>query len=71
MEKWGGLLDILMVCVGGGFNVMGLFYEFMNDVLVWMIGVEAVGEGVNISKYVVILIFGCVGVLYGVMSYLL
>lgn len=71
MEKWGGLFDILMVCVGGGFNVMGLFYEFINDLLVWMIGVEVVGKGVDMNKYVVILIFGWVGVLYGVMSYLL
>lgn len=47
MEKWGGLLDIFVVCVGGGFNVMGLFYEFIDDEFVRIIGVEVGGEGIE------------------------
>ena len=71
LEKWGGLPDILMACVGGGSNAMGLFHEFMNDVSVRMIGVEAAGEGVNTSKHAATLTLGRVGVLHGAMSYLL
>lgn len=70
MEKWGGKFDIFFVCVGGGFNVMGLFYEFIEDEEICFIGVEVVGFGIYIDKYVVILIMGEIGVLYGVMSYL-
>jgi tryptophan synthase beta chain len=40
MEKWGGKPDILMACVGGGSNAMGLFDEFVEDEDVRMIGVE-------------------------------
>ncbi|NES05305.1 MAG: tryptophan synthase subunit beta [Okeania sp. SIO2F4] len=71
LEKWGGLPDILMACVGGGSNAMGLFHEFMNDLSVRMIGVEAAGEGVNTNKHAATLTLGRVGVLHGAMSYLL
>ncbi|MBD2663494.1 tryptophan synthase subunit beta [Richelia sinica] len=71
MEKWGGLPDILMACVGGGSNAMGLFYEFVNEPSVRLIGVEAAGEGVNTSKHAATLTKGQVGVLHGAMSYLL
>lgn len=70
-EKWGGLPDILMACVGGGSNAMGLFYEFVNESSVRMIGVEAAGEGVNTNKHAATLTLGRVGVLHGAMSYLL
>lgn len=70
-EKWGGLPDILMACVGGGSNAMGLFYEFVNDSSVRLIGVEAAGEGVNTNKHAATLTKGQVGVLHGAMSYLL
>ena len=49
-DLWGGLPDVLLACVGGGSNAMGLFYEFVNDASVRMIGVEAAGEGVTSSK---------------------
>ena len=71
MEKWGGLPDILMACVGGGSNAMGLFHEFVKEPSVRLIGVEAAGEGVNTGKHAATLTKGQVGVLHGSMSYLL
>lgn len=70
-EKWGGLPDILMACVGGGSNAMGLFYEFINESSVRLIGIEAAGEGVDTNKHAATLTKGQVGVLHGAMSYLL
>ena len=70
-EKWGGLPDILMACVGGGSNAMGLFHEFIDEPTVRMIGVEAEGEGVLSGKHAATLTQGRVGVLHGAMSYLL
>jgi len=48
-EKWGGLPDILLACVGGS-NAMGLFHEFVDEP-VRLIGVEAAGEGVETEKH--------------------
>lgn len=70
-EKWGGLPDVLLACVGGGSNAMGLFHEFVRDESVRMIGVEAAGEGVTTSHHAATLTLGQVGVLHGAMSYLL
>jgi tryptophan synthase beta chain len=70
-EKWGGLPDILLACVGGGSNAMGLFYEFIADTSVRLIGVEAAGESVISGKHAATLTEGCPGVLHGAMSYLL
>jgi tryptophan synthase beta chain len=71
IEKWGGLPDILMACVGGGSNAMGLFHEFVGEPTVRLIGIEAGGEGVNTEKHAATLTKGRVGVLHGAMSYLL
>jgi tryptophan synthase beta chain len=71
LEKWGGLPDILIACVGGGSNAMGLFYEFVKDLSVRLIGVEAAGEGVATGKHAATLTHGRPGVLHGAMSYLL
>ncbi|KAG6553988.1 hypothetical protein Mapa_004905 [Marchantia paleacea] len=71
MEKWGGKPDVLVACVGGGSNAMGLFHEFVNDEDVRLIGVEAAGHGVNTSQHAATLTMGDVGVLHGAMSYLL
>ncbi len=71
LEKWGGLPDILLACVGGGSNAMGLFHEFVNESTVRLIGVEAAGEGVETEKHAATLTRGRVGVLHGAMSYLL
>jgi tryptophan synthase beta chain len=70
-EKWDGLPDILLACVGGGSNAMGLFHEFVDEPQVRMIGVEAAGEGVNTDKHAATLTKGRIGVLHGAMSYLL
>lgn len=70
-EKWGGLPDILIACVGGGSNAMGLFYEFVQDQSVRLIGVEAAGEGVETGHHAATLTHGQAGVLHGAMSYLL
>ncbi|MFO7142976.1 tryptophan synthase subunit beta [Arthrospira sp. PCC 8006] len=71
LEKWGGLPDILIACVGGGSNAMGLFYEFVNESSVRLIGVEAAGSGIETGKHAATLTHGRVGVLHGAMSYLL
>lgn len=70
-EKWGGLPDILLACVGGGSNAIGLFSEFVDEPKVRIIGVEAAGEGVHTDKHAATLTYGRVGVLHGAMSYLL
>ncbi|UBF23615.1 tryptophan synthase subunit beta [Kovacikia minuta CCNUW1] len=70
-EKWGGLPDILLACVGGGSNAIGLFHEFVNEPTVRLIGVEAAGEGADTEKHAATLTQGRVGVLHGAMSYLL
>lgn len=70
-EKWGSLPDILLACVGGGSNAMGLFYEFVQEPSVRIIGVEAAGEGTQTSKHAATLTKGRPGVLHGAMSYLL
>ena len=71
LEKWGGLPDVLLACVGGGSNAMGLFHEFVRDESVRMIGVEAAGAGVTTNHHAATLTLGQVGVLHGAMSYLL
>ncbi|MEH2162034.1 MAG: tryptophan synthase subunit beta [Nostoc sp.] len=71
IEKWGTLPDILLACVGGGSNAMGLFYEFINESSIRFIGIEAAGEGVNTEKHAATLTKGRIGVLHGAMSYLL
>ncbi|MDH6076866.1 tryptophan synthase subunit beta [Chrysosporum ovalisporum FSS-45] len=70
-EKWGGLPNILLACVGGGSNAMGLFDEFVDEPSVRLVGVEAAGEGIDTDKHAATLTQGKVGVLHGAMSYLL
>jgi tryptophan synthase beta chain len=71
MQKWGKLPDILMACVGGGSNAIGLFHEFVDEPQVRLIGVEAGGLGITSGKHAATLTQGRVGVLHGAMSYLL
>ncbi|MDX2255194.1 MAG: tryptophan synthase subunit beta [Pseudanabaenaceae cyanobacterium bins.39] len=71
LEKWGGLPDVLLACVGGGSNAMGLFHEFVEEKSVRLIGVEAAGRGTNTEFHAATLTLGRVGVLHGAMSYLL
>lgn len=71
LEKWNGLPDILLACIGGGSNAMGLFHEFVGEKSIRLIGVEAAGEGIETGKHAATLTMGQVGVLHGAMSYLL
>ncbi|BAZ37213.1 tryptophan synthase beta subunit [Calothrix sp. NIES-4101] len=71
MEKWGSLPDILLACVGGGSNAIGLFHEFVDEASVRLIGIEAAGEGIDTYKHAATLTLGRVGVLHGARSYLL
>ncbi|MFQ5480550.1 MAG: tryptophan synthase subunit beta [Thermodesulfobacteriota bacterium] len=67
----GGLPDLLVACVGGGSNAMGLFYPFLNDKGVAMTGVEAAGEGVSTGRHAASITAGTPGVLHGSKTYLL
>lgn len=71
LEKWNGMPDVILACVGGGSNAIGIFHEFVNEATVRLIGVEAAGEGVDTEKHAATLTQGRVGVLHGAMSYLL
>jgi tryptophan synthase beta chain len=71
LEETGRLPDLLAACVGGGSNAMGLFYPFLKDDAVEMLGVEAAGDGLDTEKHAATLCKGRVGVLHGAKSYLL
>ncbi|HEX2914750.1 MAG TPA: tryptophan synthase subunit beta [Chloroflexia bacterium] len=70
-EQTGGLPDYVLACVGGGSNAIGMFYPFIEDKSVRMVGVEAGGSGVGTGKHAATLVAGRVGVLHGSKSYLL
>jgi tryptophan synthase beta chain len=65
------LPDLLVACVGGGSNAIGLFYPFLEDSDVRMVGVEAGGEGIHPNKHAARFQGGSLGVLQGTRSYLL
>ncbi|MCS7091012.1 MAG: tryptophan synthase subunit beta [Verrucomicrobiota bacterium] len=71
LEKEGRLPDLLIACVGGGSNAMGLFHAFLNDAQVQMVGVEAGGEGIVPGRHAARFQGGSLGVLQGTRSYLL
>ncbi len=71
LEATGRLPDYAVACVGGGSNAIGLFYDFVQDETVRMIGVEAGGEGMEGERHAATLVAGRIGVLHGSMSYLL
>jgi tryptophan synthase beta chain len=70
-EAFGRLPDVLLACVGGGSNAMGLFHVFVPESSVRLIGVEAAGEGVASGRHAATITQGRVGVLHGAMSLLL
>jgi tryptophan synthase beta chain len=70
-EKEERLPNLLVACVGGGSNAMGLFYPFLKDKSVKMVGVEAGGEGIEAGKHAARFQGGSLGVLQGTRSYLL
>ena len=65
------LPDLLIACIGGGSNAIGLFHEFLDDLEVKMIAVEAAGLGINSGKHAASLTGGKPGVLHGNKTYLL
>ncbi|MDN4186426.1 MAG: tryptophan synthase subunit beta [Dehalococcoides mccartyi] len=71
LKQLGGLPDCIVACVGGGSNAMGIFYDFIPDQSVRLIGVEAAGSGISTGKHSATLSAGKVGILHGAMSYLL
>ena len=71
LEKEGRLPDVVIACVGGGSNAMGIFYPFSGDAGVRLIGVEAAGDGVDTPRHAATLSLGRPGVLHGCASYLL
>jgi tryptophan synthase beta chain len=67
----GRLPDMAIACIGGGSNAMGLFYPFVNDKSVQLIGVEAAGHGIESGKHAASISAGKVGVLHGNKTFLL
>ena len=71
LAKEGRLPDVAMACIGGGSNAIGLFYPFINDESVRLIGVEAGGMGVETAEHAATMTKGEVGVLHGARMHLL
>jgi tryptophan synthase beta chain len=71
LKREGRLPDVLIACVGGGSNAMGLFYPFKDDSGVAMIGVEAAGKGIITGMHSASIAAGTIGVLHGNKTYLL
>jgi tryptophan synthase beta chain len=71
LEKEKRLPDLLLACVGGGSNAMGLFYPFLKDKSVKMVGVEAGGRGIKPEQHAARFHGGSLGVLQGTRSYIL
>ena len=71
LEKEGRLPDVLIACVGGGSNAMGMFYDFIEDKDVRLIGVEAAGLGVDNPKNAATIANGRLGIFHGMKSYFL
>jgi tryptophan synthase beta chain len=71
LEKEERLPDLLIACVGGGSNAIGLFYPFLNDESVKMVGVEAGGLGILPEQHAARFNGGSLGVLQGTRSYIL
>jgi len=71
LDKSGRLPDYIVACVGGGSNAIGIFYSFLKDKEVKLIGVEAAGRGLKTGAHAAPLMEGTVGVLHGTKSYVL
>jgi tryptophan synthase beta chain len=70
-EMIGRQPDMIIACVGGGSNAMGIFYPYLSDESVKLVGVEAAGEGIATGRHAASLIAGRPGVLHGNRTYLL
>jgi tryptophan synthase beta chain len=71
MEKEKRLPDTVIACVGGGSNAIGMFYPFLEDESVRLVGVEAAGKGIDTPFHAATITKGKVGVMHGAMTYLL
>jgi len=71
LEAEGRLPDVAVACIGGGSNAIGMFYPFVNESQVRLVGVEAAGLGVETGKHAASIGAGEVGVLHGNKTYLL
>ncbi len=71
LEQIGRLPDMVLACVGGGSNAIGMFAGFLDDKDVKLIGVEAGGKGLHTGKHAASLSAGRVGILHGAKAYLL
>ncbi|MBI2883788.1 MAG: tryptophan synthase subunit beta [Candidatus Methylomirabilis oxyfera] len=71
LELEGRLPDYLVACVGGGSNSIGLFYDFLHEPAVRMIGVEAAGLGIESGRHAARFASGELGVLHGTLSFIL
>jgi len=71
LELTGKLPDAVLACVGGGSNAIGIFYDFIKDADVRLIGLEAGGDGVETGRHAATITGGTPGVLHGARSYLL
>jgi len=65
------LPDYLLACVGGGSNAIGLFYPFIEDKEVNLIGIEAGGKGINTNQHAATLVKGKIGILHGTKTYII
>jgi tryptophan synthase beta chain len=71
LDKEGRLPDMIVACVGGGSNAAGIFYPFLDDKDVALVGVEAAGLGIKTGKHAACIGAGQVGILHGSRSYVL
>lgn len=71
LQREGRLPDYLVACVGGGSNAMGLFYPFLNDAAVRLVGVEGGGRGLASGEHAASISAGSVGILHGKKTYIL
>ena len=71
LAEYKRLPDYVVACVGGGSNSIGIFYPFLNDKEVILVGVEAAGRGIETGKHAATLTAGSLGILHGAKSYVL
>ena len=71
LKKAGRLPDLLLACIGGGSNALGLFHPFLGDQGVSLTGVEAAGKGLDTPLHAASITAGWIGVLHGNKTYLL
>ena len=68
LEKTGKLPDYVVACVGGGSNAMGMFYDFINEPSVRLVGAEAAGKGVDTALHAATITKGSKGIFHGMKS---